>query len=187
VAQAAADPANGTAPLTVQFSAAGSTDSDGTIVSYAWDFGDGNSSTEADPSHTYDLGGVYQANLTVTDDDGDTGSATVTVTVDTAQNDLHIQAQTVTRQNWWRFARGVDRILVTDQNNQPVAGVIVTANYSGPNQGQASGVTNADGIVTLLTNWNRNPNGSWCFEVVDVAKDGSVYNPDANAVTSQCE
>ena len=55
-----------------------STDSDGTIASYAWDFGDGNTSTEADPVHTYT--GIteltdFDVTLTVTDDDGatDTG------------------------------------------------------------------------------------------------------------------
>ena len=187
VAQASADLTSGIAPLTVQFSAAGSTDPDGMIVGYAWDFGDGNSSTEITPTHIYNNTGVYQAILTVTDDDGATGSAAVTVTVSAAQEEIHVQAQTVTRQNWWRYVRGIDTVLVTDQNNQPVAGVTVTANYSGPNNGQVSGVTGANGTVVLYTNWKRSPNGAWCFEVTDVAKDGYSYNPSANVVTTQCE
>jgi hypothetical protein len=77
--------------------------------------------------------------------------------------------------------------LVTDQNNQPVAGVLVTATYSGPNNGQASGVTGANGIVTLYTNWKRNPRGTWCFEITDVEKDGYVYNASANLIMLQCE
>jgi Zn-dependent metalloprotease len=47
-----------------------STDSDGTIASYEWDFGDGNTSIEADPVHTYASRGNYTVTLTVTDDDG---------------------------------------------------------------------------------------------------------------------
>jgi PKD repeat protein len=47
-----------------------SKDDDGTIVSRQWDFGDGSSSTEQSPTHTYDSPGHYQAVLTVTDDDG---------------------------------------------------------------------------------------------------------------------
>ena len=112
---------------------------------------------------------------------------TPTNTPDTAQNEIHVQAQTVTRQSWWRYARGVDTVLVTDQNNQPVAGVTVTVSYSGPNNGQVSGVTGANGTVTLYTNWKRNPSGTWCFEVTNVMKDSYSYNASANVVTMQCE
>jgi YD repeat-containing protein len=188
VAQASANPTSGIAPLTVQFSAAGSTDPDGTIVGYAWNFGDGNSSAETDPTHTYNDAGVYQATLTVTDDGGASSSAAVTVTVnDATQDEIHVQAQTVTRQSLRRFARGVDTVLVTDQNNQPVGGVLVTATYSGPNQGQVSRTTGSDGRAVLRTRIVRNPQGVWCFEITSLAKDGYVYNPAANVVTIQCE
>ena len=63
-----ADPTTGDAPLLVQFTST-STDSDGTIVGYDWDFGDGGISDVADPSHTYDTAGEYEVTLTVTDDD----------------------------------------------------------------------------------------------------------------------
>jgi hypothetical protein len=86
-----------------------------------------------------------------------------------------------------RFWQGVDTILITDQNNQPVAGVTVTVAYSGPNSGQVSGLTGLDGTVTLYTNKQRRPRGSWCFEVTDVTKSGYSYNPGANVVTMQCE
>ena len=48
------------------------TDTDGTIVSYVWDYGDGASGSGANPSHSYASGGSYQVTLTVTDDDGAT-------------------------------------------------------------------------------------------------------------------
>jgi subtilisin family serine protease len=59
-----------------------STDGDGSVVAWAWTFGDGGSSVEQDPAHTYDVAGTYTVMLTVTDDRGasDTTSRSVTVT-----------------------------------------------------------------------------------------------------------
>ncbi len=58
-----------------------STDSDGSVVSWSWTFGDGGSSTAQHPSHTYATGGTYTVSLTVTDDDGATDSTSHSVTV----------------------------------------------------------------------------------------------------------
>jgi photosystem II stability/assembly factor-like uncharacterized protein len=52
-----------------------SVDNDGTIVSWAWDFGDGATSAEPDPTHVFATAGSYIIVLTVTDDDGDSDSA----------------------------------------------------------------------------------------------------------------
>ena len=58
-----------------------STDNDGSIVSQAWSFGDGSTSSLTNPSHTYTSSGSYSVTLTVTDNDGATGTITKTVTV----------------------------------------------------------------------------------------------------------
>jgi PKD repeat protein len=81
VAQAGATPTSGTAPLPVSFSAAGSSDPDGSIASYAWNFGNGSTGTGATTSHTYASAGSYTATLTVTDNRGATASKSVAITV----------------------------------------------------------------------------------------------------------
>ena len=80
-AVAGSDVAAGPSPLAVAFTGSSSVDNDGTIATYAWDFGDGSSSNQADPSHTYTTPGNYGAKLTVTDDNGATDSATVQIAV----------------------------------------------------------------------------------------------------------
>ncbi|MFF0726059.1 PQQ-dependent sugar dehydrogenase [Streptomyces sp. NPDC004134] len=81
VAEASADKTSGQAPLAVQFSSAGTTDPDSTELTYSWDFGDGATSDQADPAHTYAGNGTYNVTLTATDPDGLTGSANVQITV----------------------------------------------------------------------------------------------------------
>ncbi|WP_079254007.1 PKD domain-containing protein [Endozoicomonas arenosclerae] len=75
-------PYTGQVDTSISFSSSGSTDSDGSIAAYSWDFGDGSNSSEANPSHTYTSTGLFNARLTVTDDKGDsrTDLASVTIT-----------------------------------------------------------------------------------------------------------
>lgn len=83
-AVAAADSVNGAAPFTANFSATGSSDPDGDPLTYSWDFGDGESGTGLNVSHTYLNEGTYQAVLTVndrTDGTGLSGTSTVTISV----------------------------------------------------------------------------------------------------------
>jgi PKD repeat protein len=80
VASAGADITSGEAPLNVSFTGS-ATDSDGSIVSYHWNFSDGGTSSEQNPKHTFDNAGSFTVTLTVTDDDGATGSDSLTISV----------------------------------------------------------------------------------------------------------
>ncbi|GIJ31983.1 ThuA domain-containing protein [Micromonospora sediminimaris] len=81
IAVANAEPTSGQAPLEVTFSSAGSRDPDGGTLTYAWTFGDGGTSIEANPTHTYAEAGNYTAQLTVTNPKGRTAVANVPITV----------------------------------------------------------------------------------------------------------
>lgn len=72
---------SGTSPVTVAFDGATSTDSDGTIFFYEWDFGDGTKGSGAQATHTYFQDGAHSASLTVTDDRGDQNSSSQVITV----------------------------------------------------------------------------------------------------------
>jgi PKD repeat protein len=78
-----ATPTGGTAPQVVEFTA-NAGDSDGTIVSYDWDFGDNSTSRLTDPSHTYTTAGTYTVTLTVTDNEGAQGSTSKTISITSA-------------------------------------------------------------------------------------------------------
>ncbi|MFB6720746.1 PKD domain-containing protein [Kribbella sp. NPDC056345] len=65
-----------TTSLDCTFDGSASTDPDGSIASYAWDFGDNQTGTGATPSHTYASAGTYTVKLTVTDNSGKTASTT---------------------------------------------------------------------------------------------------------------
>lgn len=79
----------------VTLSGSGSTDPDGTITSYAWNFGDASAGTGVTTSHAYTAAGTYTVTLTVTDNLGATGTATTTVTVQAAPVSTSVYADEV--------------------------------------------------------------------------------------------
>jgi len=85
VAQITAEPTEGDAPLDVAFDASGSSDIDGPIAKYEWDWeGDGvfdhDSGTAAEVEHTYDIAQAYDPQVRVTDEHNGTDTTTTTVT-----------------------------------------------------------------------------------------------------------
>ncbi|WP_162415709.1 malectin domain-containing carbohydrate-binding protein [Cyclobacterium roseum] len=100
----------GVAPLEVSFNGSGSS-GEGSLV-YSWDFGDGASSQEANPVHEYTVAGTYQAQLTVTDENGNSNSDQVTIDVwEVAPSwSLSLNAGTITSINY------ENREYIGDQN-----------------------------------------------------------------------
>ena len=96
--------------LTASFDGSGSSDSDGSVASYAWDFGDGSSGSGVSPSHTYGAAGTYSVKLTVTDNGGATDSVThqVSVTAPTGQLVAADEFDRTVQNGWGTAATGGD-------------------------------------------------------------------------------
>lgn len=77
--------------LTCDFNGSGSSDGDGSVTAYDWNFGDGNTGSGVTTSHSYGAEGQYTVTLTVTDDEGATGSDSQTVSV-TAPSGITLSA-----------------------------------------------------------------------------------------------
>ncbi len=109
LARMSASPSSGTTPLTVHFDGAGSSDPDGSIASYTWDFGDGSNGTGPMTDHTYSTAGTFTATLTVTDNQGARASAQRTLSVTTGSASLfsdEFNRTTGLGSNWRSVAGG---------------------------------------------------------------------------------
>jgi hypothetical protein len=81
---------------TINFDASGSSDPDGVIVSYNWDFGDATNGVGAIVNHAYSNPGTYTVTLTVTDDDGATKTASATKIVIRCSGDISVTNDDIT-------------------------------------------------------------------------------------------
>ena len=134
--------------LTVSFTDT-STDSDGSIASRSWDFGDGTSSTAANPSKTYAAAGTYTVKLTVVDNGGASNTKTATVTVGASG------VQT--------YANGTD-VNIPDNNATGVTSSIVVSGRTG----------NAPNPTQVAVDIVHTYQGDLIVDLI--APDGSVYN-----------
>lgn len=95
-AVAAASPVAGYSPLSVQLSSAGSTDPEDPLLDFDWNFGDGGSSTAAEPVHVYEAAvpTTFTARLTVVNDRAESSTATVRITVGSLPPEVAIDEPT---------------------------------------------------------------------------------------------
>ncbi|NEE01028.1 ThuA domain-containing protein [Phytoactinopolyspora halotolerans] len=91
VAEAGSDRDSGPAPLEVAFSSEGSHDPDGDELTYSWDFGDGTTSDDPNPTHTFTEPGEYLVRLTVTDPSGRSSSSNLTITAGNTRPEVTIE------------------------------------------------------------------------------------------------
>jgi PKD repeat protein len=74
-------PYSGVTGATINFTGSGSVPDTADTLSYSWKFGDGSTSTQQNPSHTYTTGGTFTVTLTITDSENASTSATTTATI----------------------------------------------------------------------------------------------------------
>ena len=184
VAEIHAPQLTGTAPATIAFSAAGSSDPDGAIVSYLWTFGDGTQSDLVSPSKTYAAAGTYVVTLVVTDNDGLQDSASVTVTVEepVALRAIHVADIAMALKAVRNKAAATATVSVVDADGTACSGATVTIAWSGLVSGTATGVTGANGSVVLESPSTRKT-GTFTAAVVGLTAAGPVYDGDADVET----
>ena len=152
VAKASASVTTGAAPLAITFSSQGSSDTDGSIVSYKWNFGDGSTSTAASPVKTYSTPGNYTAVLTVTDNLGATDSANVAISVTADANAaVDVQEYSLTKSTAKSGTAAVGLVQVRDAAGRPVANASVTIQWSGLVSTKTTGKTDKNGQVSLTS------------------------------------
>lgn len=170
-------PSEGSTPLTVTLDGSGSTDSDGSITSYQWSTSDGKTASGSTASFVFDKDGSYTITLTVTDNDGLTGSVQHSVTV----TDSEIQVISITSQypENTHFLDGVDHDVTYKAEidwGKHEPGTVSFITPTGTKNVSATG-------NTVEQSFNMGQDFSVCgkLKVVATSKDGKKKSPEKEA------
>ena len=163
----------------ITFDGSGSSDEEGAIVNYAWDFGDGTTGTVMSPTHIYNVEGTYTVNLTVADGDGATSEDSAAAVV-TLANTIFVYSI-----DMWNTAAGRNHFIYTmvtirDSEEAPMPEAMVTLETTLPDNSiiSDSGSTNDDGIVTFKLRSRQT--GMYGSEVINVVKTNWRYDTSKN-------
>ena len=190
VAVITSDRTGGVRPVTVAFDGGTSSDPDGVVVGYSWNFGDpasagDNTSTLRNPSHTYAAPGTYTASLVVTDNQGNASAAAtqvITVSGTALPNSVHVGSMTG---SWVRRTNvevaGTAIIRAVNQYGQPLRYIAVYVTVTGSASGKSAAKTDANGYVTIQMPKQRSANPStYTFTVTRLVYQGYPYNAAEN-------
>jgi hypothetical protein len=185
VAAITSDRTGGVFPVTVAFDGGTSSDPDGVVVGYSWNFGDpasagDNTSTLRNPSHTYAAPGTYTASLVVTDNQGNVSAAAtqvITVSGTALANSVHVGSMTG---SWVRMTNvevaATATIRAVNQYGQPLRSIAVYVTVTGSVSGKAAAKTDANGYVTIQMRKQRMTNPStYTFTVTRLVYPGYPY------------
>ncbi|MDZ7589562.1 MAG: PKD domain-containing protein [Rubrivivax sp.] len=187
VAAITASTLRGTAPLTVAFSGAGSSDADGRIVAHAWTFGDTTTGSNVDETHVYATPGSYPVQLRVTDDSGLSATSSVTVTVDPPVTTSTMRVADIAmslKNNKNGSAQASADVRLLDTDGRAVVGASVTGSWSGLVSRNSSATTDATGTARFKSPSTRSKSGTFVFTVKGATLNGYVYAPATNTETS---
>jgi PKD repeat protein len=157
--------------LTCTFNGAASSDSDGTITSYAWSFGDATTGAGVTTSHTYAAAGTYAVSLTVRDNVGATGVRNGSVTV--SPPTIHIgdlDGTATNQQNTWT---AVVTTTLHDSSHGPVSGATVSGSWS--TGGTASCTTDGGGQCLVSKSAIPKSTKSLMFSIVNATNSTLLY------------
>lgn len=173
----------GNAPLTVQFDGSGSSDTDGSIAAYAWEFGDGATSSQISPRHNYVAAGDYTAQLTVTDNSGRQGQASLPISVSAAGKKAFVSKIALSVNRSPDGYQCTAKVTIKSSTGVLVGGAKVTGRWTGVNTSSRSQGTDSKGVAGLK-NARTGKTGTCAFSVTDVSKSGFTYDAARNAETS---
>jgi PKD repeat protein len=189
-ARITSDRTGGIRPVAVAFDGRTSTDPDGVVAGYSWNFGDAasgtaNTSTLANPVHTYASPGTFTASLTVTDNQGNPSAlATKVITVSGAALPNSVRVASMTG-SWVKATNvevaGTAVIQIVNQYGQPLQSAAVYVRVTGSASGSAAAKTDVNGYVTIQMPKQRASNtSSYTFSVTSVVYPAYTYNVLAN-------